>query len=172
MPPGKTTMQLMPIDSEESLEAADLPPGAARAIVRVITGHVDAAVSNLATKDDVERLRLDTTNEFERSRLATADEFERFRLATTNGFEKSRLETETLRVATTNEFERQRLATANEFERFRLATTHEIAACRFSMKSDFDEFRVSLHRLFLKWFGALISSCVALLFLLIQHMQK
>ena len=132
MPPGKTTMQIMPIDSEESLEAADLPPGAARAIVRVITGHVDAAVSNLATKDDVERLRLDTTNEFER----------------------------------------QRLATANEFERFRLATTHEIAACRFSMKSDFDEFRVSLHRLFLKWFGALISSCLALLFLLIQHMQK
>ena len=53
MPPGKTTMQIMPIDSEESLEAADLPPGAARAIVRVITGHVDAAVSNLATKDDV-----------------------------------------------------------------------------------------------------------------------
>ena len=68
----------------------------------------------------------------------------------TNGFEKSHLEMEALRVA----------------------TTHEIAAFRFSMKSDFDEFRVSLHRLFLKWFGALISSCVALFFFLIQHLQK
>ena len=56
MLPGKTSMQLMPIDSEESLEAADLPPGAARAIVRVITGHVDAAVSNLAAKDELEKV--------------------------------------------------------------------------------------------------------------------
>ena len=109
MPPGKTSMQLMPIDSEESLEAADLPPGAARAIVRVISDHVDAAVSNLATKDELERLRLDMTNGFEKShletetlRVATTSEFEKFRLDMTNEFEKSHLETETLRVATTS----------------------------------------------------------------------
>jgi hypothetical protein len=69
-------MQLMPIDSAETLEAADLPPGAARAIVRVITHHIDAAVSNLATKDEMERLRLDMKSEFEKSRLATANEIQ------------------------------------------------------------------------------------------------
>jgi hypothetical protein len=147
MPPGKTTMQTMPIDSTESLEAADLPPGAARAIVRVIADHVDAAVSNLATKDDVERLRLDVTNEFERSRLAT-----------TNQIQASG-------SAMKSDFAEFRSTMKSEFDEFRLAT-----------KSDFDEFRVYIHRLFLKWsmalFGALISSYAALVFLVIQHLQK
>ena len=75
MPPGKTTMQLMPIDSAETLEAADLPPGAARAIVRVITDHIDAATSNLATKDEVERLRLDLKSESQAFRSELKTEF-------------------------------------------------------------------------------------------------
>src|SRR5580698_1221410 len=75
MPPGKTTMQLMPIDSAETLEAADLPPGAARAIVRVITDHIDAATSNLATKDEVERLRLDLKSESQAFRSEMKTEF-------------------------------------------------------------------------------------------------
>ena len=58
-------MALMPIDSVESLEEAELPPGAARAIVRVITNHIDTAVSGLATKDDLEKLRLATKRDFE-----------------------------------------------------------------------------------------------------------
>ena len=91
MPPGKTTMQLMPIDSAESLEAADLPPGAARAIVRVITDHVDAAVSNLATKDELERLRLDMTSEFETSRLATTNEIQASRSAMKSDFDEFRV---------------------------------------------------------------------------------
>jgi hypothetical protein len=75
MPPGKTTMPLMPIDSAETLEAADLPPGAARAIVRVITDHIDAATSNLATKDEVERLRLDLKSESQAFRSEMKTEF-------------------------------------------------------------------------------------------------
>jgi hypothetical protein len=68
-------MQLMPIDSAETLEAADLPPGAARAIVRVITDHIDAATSNLATKDEVERLRLDLKSESQAFRSEMKTEF-------------------------------------------------------------------------------------------------
>ena len=75
MPPGKTTMPLMPIDSAETLEAADLPPGAAQAIVRVITDHIDAATSNLATKDEVERLRLDLKSESQAFRSEMKTEF-------------------------------------------------------------------------------------------------
>jgi hypothetical protein len=136
MPPGKTTMQLMPIDSAETLEAADLPPGAARAIVRVITDHIDAATSNLATKDEVERLRLDMKSQSEafRSEMKT------------------------------------------EFAEFRSAMKIEFAEFRLTMRRDFDEFRVYIHRSFLKWsmalFGALISSYAALVFLVIQHLQK
>jgi hypothetical protein len=83
-------MQTMPIDSAETLEAADLPPGAARAIVRVLTGHIDAATSNLATKDEVERLRLDMKSEFEKSRLATANEIQASRSAMTIEFAEYR----------------------------------------------------------------------------------
>ena len=68
-------MPLMPIDSAETLEAADLPPGAARAIVRVITDHIDAATSNLATKDEVERLRLDLKSESQAFRSEMKTEF-------------------------------------------------------------------------------------------------
>ena len=91
MPPGKTTMQLMPIDSAETLEAADLAPGAARAIVRVITDHVDAATSNLATMDEVERLRLDMKSEFEKSRLATTNEIQASRSAMKSDFDEFRV---------------------------------------------------------------------------------
>ena len=44
------------------------------------------------------------------------------------------------------------------------------------MKQDFDELRVSIHRLFLKWplnlFAALITSYASLCFLVIHSMQK
>jgi len=91
MPPGKATMQLMPIDSAEALEAADLPPGAARAIVRVITDHIDAATSNLATKDEVERLRLDLKNEIQASGAAMKIEFAEFRVTMRRDFDEFRV---------------------------------------------------------------------------------
>ena len=91
MPPGKTTMQLMPIDSAETLEAADLPPGAARAIVRVITDHIDAATSNLATKDEVERLRLDLKSESQAFRSEMKIEFAEFRSTMKREFDEFRL---------------------------------------------------------------------------------
>ena len=91
MPPGKTTMPLMPIDSAETLEAADLPPGAARAIVRVITDHIDAATSNLATKDEVERLRLDLKSESQAFRSEMKIEFSEFRSTMKREFDEFRL---------------------------------------------------------------------------------
>lgn len=91
MPPGKTTMPLMPIDSAETLEAADLPPGAARAIVRVITDHIDAATSNLATKDEVERLRLDLKSESQAFRSEMKIEFAEFRSTMKREFDEFRL---------------------------------------------------------------------------------
>jgi hypothetical protein len=158
MPPGKTTMQLMPIDSAESLEAADLPPGAARAIVRVITGHVDAAVSNLAIKDELERSRLATTNEIQASRSAMKSDFDEFRLTMKK------------------ESEEFRSAMKSEFAEFRIGMKIESAEFRSTMKREFDEFRVYSHRSFVKWsmalFGALISSYATLIFLVIQHLQK
>jgi hypothetical protein len=84
-------MQLMPIDSAETLEAADLPPGAARAIVRVITDHIDAATSNLATKDEVERLRLDLKNEIQASGAAIKIEFAEFRVTMRRDFDEFRV---------------------------------------------------------------------------------
>ena len=91
MPPGKTTMQLMPIDSAETLEAADLPPGAARAIVRVITDHIDAATSNLATKDEVERLRLELKSESQAFRSEMKTESAEFRSTMKREFDEFRL---------------------------------------------------------------------------------
>ena len=91
MPPGKTTMPLMPIDSAETLEAADLPPGAARAIVRVITDHIDAATSNLATKDEMERLRLDLKSESQAFRSEMKIEFAEFRSTMKREFDEFRL---------------------------------------------------------------------------------
>ena len=147
MPPGKTTMQLMPIDSAETLEAADLPPGAARAIVRMITDHIDAATSNLATKDEVERLRLDLKSESQAFRSELKTEFAGY---------LSAMKIESAEFRSTMK---------REFDEFRL-----------SMRREFDEFRVNSHRLFLKWsmalFGALISSYATLVFLVIQHLQK
>jgi hypothetical protein len=47
---------------------------------------------------------------------------------------------------------------------------------RLSMKQDFDGFRVSIHRLLLRWslslFAALITSYASLCFLVIHYMQK
>jgi hypothetical protein len=61
-------------------------------------------------------------------------------------------------------------------ETSRQATKHEIESSRFAMKQDFDKFRVSIHRLLLKWslglFAALITSYASLCFLVFHHMQK
>jgi hypothetical protein len=165
-------MALMPIDSVESLEEAELPPGAARAIVRVITNHVDTAVSGLATKDDLEKLRLATKRDFEAchqaietSHQATERDIEAFRQVTTHNFEA-------FGQAVTRGFQ----ACHQAIETSHQATKHEIEASRFVMKQDFGEFRVSTHRLLLKWslslFAALITSYASLCFLVIHYLQK
>jgi hypothetical protein len=162
-------MQLMPIDSAETLEAADLPPGTARAIVRVITDHIDGATSNLATKDEVERLRLDMKSEFERSRLATTNEIQASRSAMKSAIDEFRL---TMK----KESEAFRSAMTSEFAEFRIGMKIESAEFRSTMRREFDEFRVYGHRSFVKWsmalFGALISSYATLIFIVIQHLQK
>ncbi len=56
-------MMLMPIDSVETLEEAELPPGAARAIVRVITNHLARAIRGVATRDDLEKLGIEIRHE-------------------------------------------------------------------------------------------------------------
>jgi hypothetical protein len=77
MKTGSSMMILMPIDSIETLEEAELPPGAARAIVRVITNHVNMAVSSLATKDDLEKLRVDMRHEMKSAFAAFRLEMQR-----------------------------------------------------------------------------------------------
>jgi hypothetical protein len=68
----------MPIDSVESLEEAKLPPGAARAIVRVIANHVTEAVSHLATKDDLEEFKVAMKRDADDFRTEMRREFAEF----------------------------------------------------------------------------------------------
>jgi len=78
MQTGKPIIVHMPIDSVESLEEAKLPPGAARAIVRVIANHVTEAVSHLATKDDLEEFKVAMKRDAAEFRTEMRQEFADF----------------------------------------------------------------------------------------------
>lgn len=80
MQTGKPIITHMPIDSVESLEEAKLPPGAARAIVRVIANHVTEAVSRLATKDDLEEFKVAMKGEADEFRTEMRQEFAELRI--------------------------------------------------------------------------------------------
>ena len=119
MQTGKPIIVHMPIDSVESLEEAKLPPGAARAIVRVIANHVTEAVSHLATKDD---LRLNTAAlQHEMSKLATSDEL-------TAGLEDAKRYTLLLIQATRGEIRqiREEMATKGDLQRLATATKRDL----------------------------------------------
>lgn len=65
MHPLKSKMGSMPIDAIENLEQANVPPDAAKAIVKAITDHTTTAVSGLATKEDLEVLRVAAKHDFD-----------------------------------------------------------------------------------------------------------
>src|SRR5579885_1166173 len=71
-------MAAMQAASLEVLEAANVPPGQARAIVRAIEIEIAGARDVLATKDDIQLLR----SEMPLLRFETAQEIERLRSET------------------------------------------------------------------------------------------
>jgi hypothetical protein len=78
MKTGTPMIVHMPFDSVETLEEAKLPPGAARAIVRVIAKHVTEAVSHLATKDDLEEFKVAMKRDSDDFRTEMRREFANF----------------------------------------------------------------------------------------------
>ncbi len=92
MQPGKPIIVHMPIDSVESLEEAKLPPGAARAIVRVIANHVTEAVSHLATKDDLEEFKVAMKREADEFRTEMRQGFSDFQAEMRREFAELRIE--------------------------------------------------------------------------------
>jgi len=92
MQTGKPIIVHMPIDSVESLEEAKLPPGAARAIVRVIANHVTEAVSHLATKDDLEEFKVAMKREADEFRTEMRQGFSEFQAEMRREFAELRIE--------------------------------------------------------------------------------
>ena len=136
-------MVLMPIDSVQTLEEAELPPGAARAIVRVINRHVTAAVSGLATKEDLEACRAAIAE----SRAATKHDIAEFQAATKHDIAESR-------AATKQDLVEFRAATKHDFDEFRVYIHHQWLKWSMAL------------------FAALLSSYASLIFLVIQHLKK
>jgi len=92
MQTGKPIIVHMPIDSVETLEEAKLPPGAARAIVRVIANHVTEAVSHLATKDDLEEFKVAMKREADEFRTEMRQGFSEFQAEMRREFAELRIE--------------------------------------------------------------------------------
>ena len=165
MQTGKSMMVHMPIDSVESLEDAELPPGASRAIVRVITNHVTAAVSGLASKDDLERFRVATHHRFDEARIATQQGFSEARLKTDhdiNGLHVS--------------FDEFRVGMRQEFASFQAEMRQEFAEFRDVMKQEFAKLQVDVHRQMFKWFlgflGVMLPAYTSLVFFVVQYAKK
>ena len=92
MKTGTPMIVHMPIDSVETLEEAKLPPGAARAIVRVIANHVTEAVSHLATKDDLEEFKVAMKREADEFRTEMRQGFSDFQAEMRREFAELRIE--------------------------------------------------------------------------------
>ena len=82
--------------------------------------------SNLATKEDIEKLRLATKADIEKLRLATKADIKELRAATKADIEK-------LRLATKADIEKLRLETKADIENLRLATETKIEAIKSEM---------------------------------------
>ena len=92
MNPLKSKMGSMPIGSIENLEQANVPPEAAKAIVKAITDHTTAAVSGLATKEDLEVLRVATKHDFDELCTATKHALQEFGANIKNDLQKRIIE--------------------------------------------------------------------------------
>jgi hypothetical protein len=173
---GRSIIVHMPMDSVESLEEAELPPVAARAIVRVITNHVTAAVSGLATKEDLERLEVamkrDSAEfrssmergnaEFRRSmehgnaefRIATEQKIADLHVAMKQGFDVAKRDTEDLRNEMLRGFQRRRFQTELAIERLLAQQSRQMT------------------KWFLGLFGMLLPAFCSLVFFMVQYMKK
>jgi sensor domain CHASE-containing protein len=93
---------------------------AAKAVVAAVTSLLTPSFADLATKADLENLRLATKADLEQFKQATKTDFENLRLAT-------KADLENLRLATKADLEQLKQATKADLENLRLATKTDIA---------------------------------------------
>ena len=105
------------------LTEAGLPEPHAEAVVRE---QVHVIEHNLATKADIEQLRLENKTEFE----SVLGEIEKLRLETKADTEKLRLETKTEFESVRGEIAKLRLETKADTEKLRLETKTEFESVR------------------------------------------
>ena len=176
MQTGKSMIVHMPIDSVESLEDAELPPGASRAIVRVITNHVTAAVSGLASKDDLERLRAATNHRFDEARIATQQGFSEARLKTDHDINGLHVSFDEFRVGMRQEFASFRAEMRQESATFQAEMKQQFAEFRDVMRQEFAKLQVEIHRQMFKWFlgflGVMLPAYTSLVFFVVQYAKK
>ena len=116
------------------LTEAGMPEPHAEAVVRE---QVHVIEHNLATKADIEQLRLENKTEFEsvrgeieKLRVGTKVEFETLRRGTKANIESVRGEIEKLRLETKADTEKLRLETKADTEKLRLETKAEFKSVR------------------------------------------
>ncbi len=143
MKTGTPMIVHMPIDSVETLEEAKLPPGAARAIVRVIAKHVTEAVSHLATKDDLEEVKVAMKRD--------SDEF---------------------RAEMRREFAEFRTEMRQEFTNFQADMRQEFASFQAEMRRDFTELQRQMFKWFLAFLGVMLPAYTSLAFFVVQYVKK
>jgi hypothetical protein len=143
MPSGKPMIAAMPIDSLENLENADLPPGAAKAIVKVITDHTTAAISGLATKEDLEAHRVATKYDFDTFTASMRHDFDTSTTSMRHDFD-------TFTGSMRHDFETFTSSMRHEFDTFSASIRHDFNVFRAEMKNDFvtfgAEIRIAIER--------------------------
>lgn len=106
----------------DALVSIAVPSDKARAVVDAMERDMG---TTLATKPDLENLRLATKSDIENLRMATKSDIENLRLA-------SKSDIETLRLATKSELENHRLATQQDLELLR----RDITSIHRELKQD------------------------------------
>jgi hypothetical protein len=162
-------MALMPIDSVQRLEEAELPPGAARAIVRVITNHVDTAVSGLATRDDLERLRLATKHDADELLASMNSNSAEFK----SGVDR---DSAAFRASMRHDFVEFQASMHRDFAEFQASMHRDFAEFQARMCHELAEFRIHFYRLLIKGslgvFGAVLTAYAPLAYYMFQQMAK